>query len=385
MSNLRILQICESTLAGVGTHTIDLMGGLVGEGCDVHLLYSVERIDEAFREGLERLPQVTRRILPMKRKPHPSDANVVNQVRRYIREHGPFDVIHGQSSKGGAIARLAGALGSTPVVYTPHCISTMAPTFGRVSRSIYRWMEWMLAFGTSMILCTSQEELDHIHGLGVPRNKLRVVHVGIGPPPETDRLRVRQSLGLPGDAIIVGFVGRISAQKDPQLLLRAFASAARDVANARLAFIGDGDLEASCQSLAKELGIAERVDWLGYRQGYPAMPAFDILAVPSRYETGPYVMLEAMAVGLPLAITAVGRVRECVEDGGNGFVVEPNDEAGMTLALKQLLESSELRKTFGNRARELATEFSIDAMVAHTIEAYQACRSGSVAPVPVSS
>lgn len=382
MTRLRVLQICEATNAGVGKHTIDLVAGLVPAGCDVHLLYSTERIDDAFREGLAQLPPVQTEVLQMKRKPSPHDSMVVSRVRSYLKKHGPFDIIHGQSSKGGAIARMAGAIGRAPVIYTPHCISTMAPTFGRVSRTVFRWVEWLLAFPTSMILCTSQEELDHIHALGVPRNKLRVVHVGIGPPPETDQKKVRKSLGLPEESVIVGFVGRLSAQKNPEMLLRAFAAASKNVPSARLAFIGTGELESSCRELAASLGITDRVDWLGYQQGYPAMPAFDVFACPSVYETGPYVMLEAMAVGLPVVITNVGRVGDVMKHGVNGFVMQPDDEAGLTSGLQQLLESLELRQKQSAASREMATEFSVETMVAKTLEAYQDCltsRGGRVA------
>ena len=166
MKPLRVLQICEATSAGVGQHTVDLCGGLLDAGCDVHLLYSTRRIDDGFRQQREQLPQLKSEVLEMQRLAHPGDGKVVASVRRYLERHGPFDILHGQSSKGGGIARIAGLLGSVPVVYTPNCISTMAPTFGRVSRFAYRWIERLLSFPTSMIICTSPDEFDHIHTFG---------------------------------------------------------------------------------------------------------------------------------------------------------------------------------------------------------------------------
>ncbi len=375
MPKLKVLQICEATNAGVGRHTMDLCGGLVDADCDVHLLYSTGRIDDAFRHQLEHLPQLKTEVLEMRRKPHPHDGKAVSAVRRYIKRHGPFDILHGQSSKGGAIARMAGIVGRTPVVYTPNCISTMAPTFGRISRFSYRWIEWLLSFSTSMIICTSPDEFEHIHAMGVPKSKLRLIYYGIEPPPETDRAKVRAALGLSPEATIVGFVGRLSAQKNPELLIRAFAAATSDIPSARLAMIGVGEEEASLKSLARRLAVEDRIDWLGYRMGYHAMPAFDILAVPSRYDTGPIVMMESMALGVPIVITNVGCVRYVMTNGENGFVLPSEDLAAMTASLRKLIVSPELRARLAAAASEKAMEFKRDTMIAKTLSAYDDARN----------
>lgn len=374
---LRVLQICEATNSGVGRHTTDLIGGLLDAGCDVHLIYSPTRIDGAFEQGVDKLRAkgLKTELLMMKRKPHPQDGLAVAALRRYMKKHGPFDIVHGQSSKGGALARLAGATARTPAIYTPHCIVTMAPTFGRLMRSAYRWVEWMLAFPTSMIIAASQDEYDHIRLLGVPESKVRLVRYGIEPPPETDQLVLRNSLGLSPEALIVGFVGRFSAQKNPEMLLNAFADAARDLPQARLAMIGTGELETELRSLAEALGIAGRIDWLGYRIGYHCMPAFDILAVPSRYEALPYVMLEGISVGLPLVITPVGGVRGVIESGQNGFVVPSEDTPAMTKALRDMLTSPALRQQFASAARYKAVEFRLETMVGKTLDVYDHCRA----------
>jgi glycosyltransferase involved in cell wall biosynthesis len=228
----------------------------------------------------------------------------------------------------------------------------MAPTFGKFSRISYGLIERLLATPTSIIICTSPDELEHIHTLGVPREKLRLIYYGIELPPETNSALIRASNGLQSDAIIVGFVGRLSAQKNPEMLVRAFAQAARDIPKARLAIIGIGELETPLKQLANSIGIADRIDWLGYRIGYHTMPAFDILAVPSRYDTGPIVMMEAMALGIPIVITNVGCVRYVMNHEENGFVVEPNDADGFANSLRSLLSSAETRKRLATAASE---------------------------------
>ena len=376
-SPLRVLQICEATNAGVGRHTMDLCNGLLESGCDVHLIYSRKRIDDGFEFQLKRLPLLKTAVVNMRRGPHFSDFPAIQKIRSYLKKHGPFDIIHGQSSKGGALARLVGTTRKTPIVYTPNCISTMAPTFGKFSRISYGLIERLLATPTSIIICTSPDELEHIHALGVPRKKLRLIYYGIELPPETNCQRIRASNDLQPDAIIVGFVGRLSAQKNPEMLVRAFAQAARDIPKARLAIIGIGELEAPLKQVASTLGIADRIDWLGYRIGYHTMPAFDILAVPSRYDTGPIVMMEAMALGIPIVITNVGCVRYVMKHEENGFVVEPNDMDGFASSLCKLLSSAETRKRLAAAACAKAVEFKHETMIEKTLSVYNEAIAGN--------
>jgi glycosyltransferase involved in cell wall biosynthesis len=370
-TKLRVLQICEATNAGVGRHTMDLCNGLLESGCDVHLIYSKKRIDDGFEYQLKRLPSLKTAVVDMRRGPHFSDFPAIRKIRAYIKNNGPFDIIHGQSSKGGALARLVSTAGRTPIVYTPNCISTMAPTFGKFSRVSYGLIERLLAKPTSIIICTSPDELEHIHALGVPRDKLRLIYYGIELPPETDRDRIRASNGLDPSALIVGFVGRLSAQKNPEMLIRAFADVARDIPQARLAIIGIGELETQLKTLAKDVGISDQIDWLGYRIGYHTMPAFDILAVPSRYDTGPIVMMEAMALGIPIVITNVGCVRYVMKHEESGFVVEPNDLKGFSNSLHKLLTSAETRVRIAAAASEKAIEFKHETMIDKTLTVYR--------------
>src|SRR5579862_7837079 len=117
---MRVLFVVESSLAGTGRHVLDLSEGLLRRGCEVHLLYATRRADRLFLDRLGALPGLRSAVVPMRTGIHPSDLPAVLAVRRYAREFGPFDVIHGHSSKGGAMARLA-ALGSgTPAIYTIH-------------------------------------------------------------------------------------------------------------------------------------------------------------------------------------------------------------------------------------------------------------------------
>src|SRR5690348_13929293 len=107
---LRILQVVAAPGHGSGRQVINLAEELRDLGHEVHVIYSPLRISPDFRARLEALRDVKRAAIPMLRPLHPSDIRAALAIRAYIRENGPFDIVHGHSSKGGALARIA-ALG----------------------------------------------------------------------------------------------------------------------------------------------------------------------------------------------------------------------------------------------------------------------------------
>lgn len=150
------------------------------------------------------------------------------------------------------------------------------------------------------------------------------------------RDEARRVLGLDPQAWIVGNVGRLHPDKDQATLLRGFAQALPGLAGgARLAVLGKGRLEGELKALAAELGIAERVDFLGQvADARRYFQAFDVFALSSDHEPFGMVLLEAMAAGVPLLATACGGAREVVE--GVGVLFPLGDAAQLANGLKHL-------------------------------------------------
>src|SRR5690606_29393466 len=161
---------------------------------------------------------------------------------------------------------------------------------------------------------------------------IAVIPNGIAPPHLRESTAVRDDLGLTADAIVVGFVGRLFAQKAPHVLLKAFSQCADRHPRAILAIVGDGPLRQSLEDLAIQLEISDRVRWLGAQNGQQSMPAFDVFVLSSHYEGMPYVLLEAAHAGLPIIATNVSGVSSIVRDQENGFVVPPGDDHCMAKA-----------------------------------------------------
>jgi glycosyltransferase involved in cell wall biosynthesis len=164
------------------------------------------------------------------------------------------------------------------------------------------------------------------------------------PLPEDRRRALRGELlgrhGLPSPARLVLFAGRLERQKDPDLLVDAFARLRRQDATAALLVVGAGGLRAATERRIAELGIGDAVRLLepvARPELAEIMNAADCLLVTSAFETGPTVAYEALACGLPVVATAVGQIPELVQNGSNGEVIDDRDPQRLGVALERVL------------------------------------------------
>lgn len=366
----KILLILESTGAGVGRHVIDLARALDRADCEVHLIYSGLRMEAGFRGELARLERVYTRRIDMRRAPSPGDILAVLKIRSYLTRYGPFDVIHGHSSKGGALARLAAIGYPGSCVYTPHAFRTMDPLLHPAARWLYKAIERGLGTLTSTIIVVSEDEKRHAIELGLPEELLQVVPNGIDAGSLGSRDAARRELHLDADEVCIGFVGRLAPQKAPETLVEAFAGIAHRFANARLAILGDGPQSATLHEQAERLGVHERILWVKDMTGPEVMPAFDIFVMPSRYEGFPYVLLEAAVAELPIIATPVGGTSAVLRESTNGFYTPVERPDRLELALSRLLKDPALRRKMGQASGIIGRSFTIDTMVERTLQVY---------------
>ncbi len=366
-----MLLVSEPLSGGVGQHVVDLAQGLTQSGHEVHLIYSSLRVTASSSKRLEGLPKIQRMELPIRRNPHASDLAAVCAIRRYMNRHRCFDVVHGHSSKGGALVRLAGVGTHAVKVYTPNAFVTLTPDLDELKRWLFGGAErWLARLGDGVIV-VSQNEYEHAVRLGLPSNRLFLVPNGINPPFYESKEKVRRELGIEHDALCMGFVGRLADQKAPDVLIRAFALVVKKHPRACLVMVGSGPLEAQTRDLANQLGVQDRIHWLGERDGWHCMPAFDIFSLTSRYEGLPYVLLEALGCALPIVTTRVGGTSELIEDQVNGFVVDVDDVDGFAQAVEQLFNDPALRKRMSQSSKEKSCDFTLSRMVCKTVEVYR--------------
>lgn len=369
---LRILQVLEPSGGGSGRHFVDLCGGLAARGHHVSAVYSPVRAERRFVEELRSLALDGVHAVPMRREIGAHDARAWFDIKRLISRTGPYDIIHGHSSKAGALTRIRLPGRHVPRVYTPHAYRTMDPSLGSKGRLVYGGIEGALgALLTDRVICVSLDEYDHALTLRIPRHKLRLVVNGVGSPPVADIRALRASLGAGDGDMLYGFVGRFSAQKAPERLIESFAIVARMLPQARLALVGSGELDAMIRSRVESLGLSERVRFAPDIPGTIAVQGFDVLVMPSRYEAMSYVMLEAAAAGKPMILSDVGGAGTVLEHGVNGMLVANSDELqSLTEAMLTLGDPARL-SAMTEEARRRQGRFSLETMIDETVSVYR--------------
>lgn len=371
---MKVLFVVESAATGVGRHMLDLFDGFVADGVRADVIYSPVREDAIFRAGRKKSTAAGVRFFaaPMRRAPGPWDVAAVRTARRIIAENGPYDVIHGHSSKGGMIARLAGWGSGARIVYTPHAVSTLDPSLSPIKRATFRIGELALAALTDTLIAVSTAEGEHLAGLGVPAAKIRVVLNAVEPMQATrPRRDVRVELGLDDSHLAIGFVGRLGAHKGIDVLIDAFAETLRVRPHVRLIVVGDGEGGDAARRRAAALGCGDAVRWLGACDALGYYPGFDLLAQPSRYEGLSYTLLEAAAFGLPVVATDVGGARDVLENGENGVIVsEIGDARAFAAALSATAGNPARLAALAAGARERIVPGGVARMTAATLAAY---------------
>lgn len=196
---------------------------------------------------------------------------------------------------------------------------------------------------------------------------------------ERERWRAerRARLGLPASAVVACTVARLDEQKGLDYLVEA---AARLKAGGRLGdlhfvIVGDGPDRAQLEAAIETHGLAGRVCILGFLpkgEVYRTLAASDLFVLPSRYESFPFSIVEAVAMELPCVVTDVGGNAEVVADGQHGYVVPRGDAAALADAVARLGVDEALRRQLGRAARQQAGRFAVETMIRETDDVYRA-------------
>lgn len=189
---------------------------------------------------------------------------------------------------------------------------------------------------------------------------------------QTDRWRTRKDLGVDSGTCLIGTVGRLTPVKGIQYLLQAARILLRQGANVKVLVVGDGSIRLDLLTQTRDLGISEHVMFLGHREDTDALlQALDVFVLPSLSEGIPMALLEAMATSRAVVASRVGGIPEIVEDGVEGFLVEPMDVNGLADKCRQLIESPDVARKMGEQARKrVEQDFSATAMADRVVSVY---------------
>lgn len=367
---MKIALVLECAGGGTGRYVIDLARGLLEQGHEVTVFYSPVRLERWFEtemQSLERLKTVTVR---MTRSPGPSDLFAAFDLCRKLRKYGPYDIIHANSSKAGALCRLISWFTKGKQIYNPHAFRVMDPNLGSVSRKFYSVIEKYLdGFFGNGIIVGSEQELAVARQIGIKHQRVRIIVNGIQAVDLPDRRVVRERLGLPQDAFVLGFVGRLAHQKAPTRLLDAL-DLLQDL-NLSVAIVGSGELEEQLRSIVDEKKLNQRVHFCGPYHGQHAMAAMDALIVPSRYESMGYIFLEACVAQIPVIAAPVGIAMDVISDGETGVIVENTDDPRPWAAAIREVCDPEQYALMHKVCKKQTLRFTHENMVRQTCSFYQ--------------
>jgi glycosyltransferase involved in cell wall biosynthesis len=280
------------------------------------------------------------------------------------------DVVHthqvGALFYSGPAARAAGV---PLVVHTEHGKHYAA-------RRRTRWLGWLAGRHVARFFCVSEDIAREVVTCRVaPESRVRVVPNGIDTARfrQANGLAVRQSLGIPEAAPVVGTVGRVTEIKRQDLLVRAFARVRAQTPGAHLLVVGDGPCLADLKALAAGLSLAGAVHFTGYQpEPQRFLSTLDVFALTSRSEGMPLVVLEAWAAGVPVVASAVGGLPQLVSHGENGLLVPYADEEALVVALTGLLGDATARRRLASEAlAEVTARYDVRHMTSQYEDHYR--------------
>ena len=374
---MRVCHVLESAGGGSGQVVIDLARAGLALGDEVTLIFSPKRAEASFLDGIASIPGLTLIESPMHNQVGFHDLPDVWRLYKHLRHAGPFDVVHAHSSKAGALVRLVGvAFPNAAKVYTPHCFVTMDSGASRHYAYIERFLSWFC----DAIIAVSQFENEHaVARIGINSRKITLIPNGISGNSTSERGLARRVLGYEDDDLVLGFVGRLSSQKNPIRLIQAFEIARELHPSLKLAMIGDGPLRVAIEEETIKRGLSEQIRFFGQISGREVIAAFDALTCSSNYEGFPVVFLEALVAGVPIVTTPIGGARECVIEGQTGFVADNFSAESLALALLRMVtRKPQARQEMSDRARVHASQFGGEGITTLTRSLYQRVRRSRV-------
>lgn len=304
---------------------------------------------------------ITTYVVPTEK---PFDARVWGKVKEILKKEA-IDILHAHGTRANSNTFYAARSLHIPLLYTVHGWSFHNDQHPIVKK-VRAMSERFLVKNATKTICVSENNYKDAAALFNMQNAIVIKNgIDLGKfNPDRQFRDIRSELGLQQDAIVVGYIARITAQKDPFTFLRALAKIPADL-NVQFLIVGDGDCKQAMLQLADELGITSRIVFENFREDLPdILHAIDIFCLPSLWEGLSLALLEAMAMRKAVIATAIDGTMEVITDKKNGllFPVGNADQLGDALLL--LINNKTLRDSLGAAAAATVREkFNLERMV----------------------
>lgn len=370
---LRIIHCFRSPVGGIFRHVRDLIdlhaaqGHKIGIFCDS--LTGGPHEERLFREIEPKLALGLTRI-PMRRAITPGDLAALYRSYKHFKELKP-DILHSHGAKGGAYARIIGSVlrvsgSSVARLYCPHGGSIHYDENSLKGKLFFTLERAMERLTDCLLFVSDYEQRGYHRKIGKPRCRTRLVYNGLA---KAEFIPVAAS---PKAADFL-YIGMMRDLKGPDVFLHALAMLNSSTQKATAHFVGDGPDKDRYRTMIGKLGLEANIT---VHDAMPAREAFglaDIVVVPSRAESMPYIVLEAIAAQKPVICTRVGGIPEIFGDDADRLI-EPGDPKALAGAMAAALSNPNRSKQAKKMREALQKRFSVEGMAHDVMDAYRACR-----------
>ncbi|MGN7205944.1 glycosyltransferase family 4 protein [Pedobacter sp. SAFR-022] len=337
--------IRQGKIGGGETHVINLIEQLNSEHFESLLLAFTEgpMVDKMRARGIKTYVLKTEK---------PFDFTKWGQVEKILVDN-KIDIVHAHGTRANSNSFYAARKCGIPLIYTVHGWS-FHPDQSFFVKKIRLFSESQLIKKSDFTICVSNNNLlDGRSHFKIAEAK--VIRSGIDLDKFNYRLGVsglRGEFGIGERDILVGYVVRITKQKDPFTLIKAISLIPEDL-KIKFLFVGEGDLKEQSIALAKELKVHDRIIFTQFREDVPAvLKAIDIYCLPSLWEGLPIGLLEAMAMKKAVIATAIDGTKEVIEHMKNGILVPVSSPQVLADSIVMLAGNVELLNSLGANALE---------------------------------
>jgi len=332
-------------IGGPSIHVVLLTAGLGSRGYASRLVVGREGPAEgdmrgyAAERGVEpvTIPHLGRAVRPW------SDLRALLALARLMRVFRP-SIVHTHTAKAGFLGRLAAVATRVPVVVHTYHGHVLSGYFGRREEALYRNLERLLARASDALVAVSESvKADLVRQRVAGPGSIQVVPLGLELGPlaaDLPRGGLRETVGVPQHAPLVGMVGRLVPIKDVPTFLDAARFVCQQVPDARFAVVGDGEERAALEARRRGLGLEERVSFHGWQRNMASVYGdLDVVVNTSLNEGTPVALIEALAAGRPVVATRVGGTPDLLADGAHGRLVPPRDPQALAAAIVEVLQA----------------------------------------------
>lgn len=366
-NKIRILEtIRQGQIGGGESHVLDLVSNMNKDEFEPIVLSFT---DGPMVERLQKLGIKTYVVNTLK----PFNLSTYNAVKKIMKDE-EIDILHAHGTRSLSNTIFPARSLGLPIIYTVHGWSFHQDQKFPVRR-VREISEKLLTDHVDLTISVSNSnQRDGLTRFNMKRS--RVVNYGVDLNrfnPDRKFTDLRQELGIIPGKTVVGYLVRMTVQKDPFTLVRAVAEVAKSTRDIQFLFIGDGDLKDQAIQLAKDLGVADMINFLPFRTDIPeVLNTFDIYTLPSLWEGLPIGMLEAMAMRKAIVATPVDGTKEAITHEKNGLLVPCHDHVALAQALIRLHQNKDEREAFGKNAQLTAHQtFDLNMMVVNNENIYR--------------